>query len=214
MTSEKTNPYPPPPPDLPNWFGDIDVYLFDQLLKGRVTPGMRILDAGAGDGRNLVYLLRAGFEVFAVDASESAVQHLREMATTLAPSLPAENFRMECIDRLSFDDASFDMVISSAVLHFADDEDHFHRMLKEMWRVLAAGGLFFCRLASTIGIENEARPLGGRRYHLPDGTDRFLVDDAMLRTLTAELNGTPLEPIKTVNVENRRCMTTWCLRKG
>jgi SAM-dependent methyltransferase len=213
VTSEQTNPSPPPPTDLRQFFGNIDVYLFDQLLKGRVAPGMRILDAGAGDGRNIIYLLRAGYDVFAVDSSEASVQHLRELAAKLAPGLPAENFRRETIDRLSFDDASFDMVISSAVLHFADDDAHFRRMVKEMWRVLATEGMFFCRLASTIGIENEVRHLGGGRYHLPDGTDRFLVDETILRTLTDELNGTPLEPIKTVNVENRRCMTTWCLRK-
>ena len=41
-------------------FGAIDVYLFDQLLRGAIRPGMRVLDAGCGSGRNLVYLLREG----------------------------------------------------------------------------------------------------------------------------------------------------------
>jgi SAM-dependent methyltransferase len=213
VTSQQPNPSPPPPTDLRGIFGNIDVYLFDQLLKGRVTPGMRILDAGAGDGRNIIYLLRAGFEVFAVDASESAVQHLRDLAAQAAPKLPASNFRAESIERLSFEDAMFDVVISSAVLHFADDEEHFHRMLHEMWRVLAAGGLFFCRLASLTGIENEVRQLGNRRYGLPDGTERFLVDEAMLQTLSADLEAALVEPIKTVRVAHQRCMTTWCLRK-
>ena len=53
--------------NLQAWFGGIDIYLFDQLLKGRFVPGMRILDAGCGSGRNLVYFLRSGYEVFAVD---------------------------------------------------------------------------------------------------------------------------------------------------
>jgi tellurite methyltransferase len=45
-------------PDLQEQFGPIDIYLFDQLLKGSIQPGMRVLDAGCGSGRNLVYLLR------------------------------------------------------------------------------------------------------------------------------------------------------------
>ncbi len=32
-------------------FGAIDIYLFDQLLRGRIRPGMRIFDAGCGYGR-------------------------------------------------------------------------------------------------------------------------------------------------------------------
>ena len=44
--------------DLQEQFGNIDIYLFDQLLRGRIGPGMRVLDAGCGGGRNLVYLLR------------------------------------------------------------------------------------------------------------------------------------------------------------
>jgi hypothetical protein len=48
-------------------FGDIDIYLFDQLHRGNITIGMRVLDAGFGHGRNLVYLLRQGFDVSGVD---------------------------------------------------------------------------------------------------------------------------------------------------
>ncbi len=53
--------------ELVELFGEIDVYLFDQLLRGRITPGLRVLDAGCGGGRNLVYLMRAGCHVYGVD---------------------------------------------------------------------------------------------------------------------------------------------------
>ena len=201
------------PAGLQSWFGGIDIYLFDQLLKGRFTSSMRLLDAGCGDGRNLIYFLRSGYEVFAIDNSSAAVAHVRQLAASLAPHLPTENFRIEPVEKMSFAEASFDVVISSAVLHFAANEAHFQAMVAEMWRVLKPGGIFFARLASTIGIENRVQPLGHRRYHLPDGTDRFLVDEVMLQRVTDELGGTFLEPIKTVNVQNLRCMTTWCLRK-
>jgi tellurite methyltransferase len=115
---------------------------------------------------------------------------------------------------MSFPEGSFDVVLSSAVLHFARNEVHFHAMVREMWRVLRPGGLFFARLASTIGLERRVQPLGGRRYHLPDGTDRFLVDEEMLLSLGTELGGTLADPLKTTNVQNLRCMTTWCLFKA
>jgi tellurite methyltransferase len=199
--------------NLPEWFGGIDIYLFDQLLKGRFIPGMRILDAGCGSGRNLVYFLRAGYEVFAVDESNAALAQTRRMAAELAPHLPQDNFRAEPVERMSFPDASFDVVISSAVLHFASDEQQWYSMVKEMWRVLKPGGIFFARLASSIGIADKIQLIAGRRYQLPDGSQRFLVDESMLLTVTEERGGDFLEPIKTTVVQNLRSMTTWCLRK-
>ena len=199
--------------DLREWFGDIDIYLFDQLLKGRLPPGTRVLDAGCGEGRNLVYFLRSGYDVYAVDRSGEAVAHVRSLASALAPKLPADNFRIEPVERMTFADDSFDLVISSAVLHFARGEGHWQDMVREMWRVLKRGGIFFARLASSIGIENQVAQLGGRRYRLPDGSDRFLVDEGMLMATTESLGGEMLDPLKTVVVQNMRSMSTWCLRK-
>ena len=186
--------------DLQEWFGGIDIYLFDQLLKGRFVPGMRVLDAGCGSGRNLIYFLRSGYEVFGVDESEQAIAQTRQLAADLAPDLPADNFRVEPVERMSFGKeangrqqtagrlsadfadhteqksnqqaalsgqqselsrtenmSGFDVVLSSAVLHFARDEQQWQAMVNEMWRVLESGGIFFARLASTIGMEDRVR---------------------------------------------------------
>jgi tellurite methyltransferase len=194
-------------------FGDIDIYLFDQILKGRINPSMSLLDAGCGNGRNLVYFLRNGYQTFAVDADERAVDYARELAVRLAPAPVKENFLIAEIAELPFASQQFDLVISSAVLHFAKDETHFNKMLDEMWRVLKSGGMFFARLASSIGIEERIRKIDERWFWLPDGSQRFLVDEAMLNTATNRLNGKWLEPLKTTNVENQRCMTTWILIK-
>ncbi len=199
--------------NLQEWFGGIDIYLFDQLLKGRIVPGMRVLDAGCGTGRNLVYLLKSGFEVFGVDESSEALTQTQRLATELAPHLPLDNFRVEPVERMSHADAGFDLVLSSAVLHFARDEEQWQSMVREMWRVLKPGGIFFARLASSIGIEDEITLIDGRRYHLPDGSERFLVDEATLLSVSATLGGEFIEPIKTTVVQNMRSMTTWCLRK-
>lgn len=201
-------------PDLTEQFGDIDIYLFDQLLRGRIRPPMRVFDAGCGQGRNLVWLLRAGCEVAAIDADPAAVATVRDLAARLAPGLPGANFRAEPIEASSVPDAWADVVLASAVLHFARDAAHFRAMLAGAWRVLRPGGLFFCRLASTIGSEAAIRPLGGRRFHLPDGTERFLVDAPMLLALTHELGATLADPLKTTVVHEQRSMTTWVVRRG
>lgn len=188
---------------LQQQFGPIDIYLFDQLLRGRIAPGMRIFDAGCGHGRNLVYFLNEGYEVFGVDQDPRAIA-----------SLPEKNFRVETIENMSFPDAFADVVISSAVLHFAGDDEQFQAMLRGSWRVLRPGGLFFCRLASSIGIENQVVQISGRRHRLPDGSERYLVDEALLCALTKQLGGTLLDPLKTTVVQNQRSMTTWVVQKA
>ncbi len=200
-------------PKLQEQFGQIDIYLFDQLLKGRIPAGMRILDAGCGYGRNLVYFLREGYEVCGADSDARAVESVRSLARTIAPTLPASNFRVEPIEHMSFDDGFADVVVSSAVLHFAADDAQFESVLLGSWRVLKPDGIFFCRLASTIGIESQIEPIQGRRYKLPDGSERYLVNEALLGSLAQRLGAEPLEPLKTTVVQNQRSMTTWVLRK-
>ena len=206
------------PSGLSEQFGQIDIYLFDQILRGRVAPGFRILDAGCGGGRNLVYLLRAAsqerYELFGADSDPNAISSVHRLAASLAPDLPATNFRVETIEAMSFPDAFADLVISSAVLHFASSDEHFEAMLDGTWRVLKPGGLFFCRLASSIGIEYQIRPIAGRRFLLPDGSERYLVDEALLAKLAERLSARLADPLKTTVVQNQRSMTTWVLRKS
>jgi tellurite methyltransferase len=199
--------------DLNSQFGDIDIYLFDQLLRGRLRPGMRVLDAGCGSGRNLVYLLQSGYDVFATDGDAGSIQRVHELAAALAPHLPIGNFRVESVEHMTFPDSFADVVLSSAVLHFSHDHDQFAAMVNEMWRVLKSGGMLFSRLASSIGMEGRVRPTAGGRFLLPDGSERFLVDEHTLLDWTRKLGGTLLDPLKTTIVQDQRCMTTWVVRK-
>jgi tellurite methyltransferase len=230
--------------NLQDQFGNIDIYVFDQLLRGNIAsasaaagrygetstklaadtrgseagPGVRVFDAGCGGGRNLVYLLRNGFEVCGNDLDPGAVAQVRALAAAIAPDARPD-FRVEPIEQTSFPDAHADVVMASAVLHFARDPRHFEAMLREMWRVLRPGGLFFARLASSIGIENLIRPIGpsasgGGRYRLPDGSDRYLVDAAAIEEWTGRLGGVLIDPIKTTVVDRQRSMTTWVARRG
>jgi tellurite methyltransferase len=197
---------------LADEFGNIDIYVFDQLLRGRIAPGVRVFDAGCGGGRNLVYLLRQGYDVCGNDADPQAIAQVTDLARTFSPGR-AFDFRVEPIEQTTFPDAHADVVIASAVLHFARDEAHFAAMLRQLWRVLKPGGLFFARLASTIGMESEVVAIGAGRYRLPDGSDRFLVDARTITSWTERLGGALIDPIKTTVVQDQRSMTTWVARR-
>ena len=201
--------------NLQEQFGQIDIYLFDQLWRGSIAPGMRVVDAGCGGGRNLVYLLREGYDVFGVDMSAEAVEYVRAVAGRLAPGLPAENFQVAAIEAMPFADGFADVVVCNSVLHFARSDAQFDAMVSSMWRVLRPGGLLFCRLASTIGME-FAQAGGGsaRLFHMPDGQVWYLTDEAMLMGLTQRLSGRLVDPLKTTVVQGQRSMTTWVVRKG
>jgi tellurite methyltransferase len=199
--------------DLKQLYGDIDIYLFDQLLKGTYDNCKTILDAGCGAGRNLIYFLKNGYKVYGIDPNFEAVNQVISLSKELSPTSCSSNFKVAYTESIPFDDSSFDLVISSAVLHFANNPAHFDAMLRDMWRVLKPGGYFFARLASDIGIEELVQPLGDSRYLLPDGSVRFLVNQQLLLNYCEQLNGYLHEPIKTTNVQNLRCMTTWCLQK-
>jgi SAM-dependent methyltransferase len=196
---------------LQDQFGQIDIYLFDQILRGNIAPPMRVLDAGCGFGRNLVYLLREGCEVFAIDANPEAVDHVRQLSESLQTGLPAENFQVGAIEEIPFPDEFADVVLCNAVLHFARDERQFQAMLGQLWRVLKPGGLFFCRLGSRIGM--DFKRLHDNIFLIPDGSEWFLVTQEMLLALTHQLNAVLVDPLKTTIVQDHRCMTTWVLRK-
>ena len=198
-------------PSIQEQFGQIDIYVFDQILRGNIAPGMKVLDAGCGYGRNLVYLLREGCKIFALDADADGVEHVRQLSQSLETGLPAENFQVGPIERMPFADGFADVVICNSVLHFARDERHFQAMLRELWRVLRPGGMLFSRLGSRIGMDFEE--VRANIFIVGDGSEWFLVDEEMLLGLTEEMNAVLADPLKTTIVQDYRCMTTWVLRK-
>jgi SAM-dependent methyltransferase len=192
-------------------FGQIDIYVFDQILRGNIAAGMRVVDAGCGYGRNLVHLLREGCEVFAVDADAHAVEHVRQLSASLSTRLPATNFQAGTIEAMPFPDDFADVVICNSVLHFARNEEQFRAMLKQLWRIVRPGGMLFCRLGSRIGMDFER--VRTNIFIVGDGSEWFLVDEEMLLELTDEMDAVLVDPLKTTIVQDYRCMTTWVLRK-
>lgn len=193
--------------------GNVDVYLLDQILKGRFTPPARVLDAGCGEGRNLPYFIRNGFDVWGVDSNPSAVRMVQMFGKSMHPTFDPEKFMASDVADMPFPPESFDTVISSAVLHFAKDEIAFSNMLQEMVRVLKPAGILFIRVATTCGVENEIEPLGNQWYKLKDGSKFFLATRELLDESCRKLSLSYLEPFKTVVVDRIRSMGVLILQK-
>ena len=189
--------------------GRTDIYLIDQIMKGRYAPGDKILDAGCGGGRNMHWFVQNNFEIYGIDSSEAAIVNLRNEY----PTLPAENLQVSPLEKLPFPDNFFDHVISSAVLHFAASTTHFKAMMGEMLRVLNPNGTLFIRMTSDIGIEDKVKLLANGNYLIPDGSMRFLLTKPLLAECMQQFNLAFSEPLKTVNVNDMRCMSTLMLEK-
>jgi tellurite methyltransferase len=187
-----------------------DIYLIDQILKGRYNGGGKLLDAGCGGGRNISwFVMQPNFDIYAIDADLKAINHLLKVY----PSIKQDQVHCTPIQSLPFRDVFFDHIICSAVLHFAPGEEDFLQMFSELNRVLKPGGSLFIRAASDIGIENRILPVGSGRFSLPDGTDRFLLTRQLIEQVLKTFPMTLTEPVKTTNVQDLRCMTTLVMVK-
>lgn len=195
---------------LSSLLGNTDIYLLDQILKGRYTPPQRMLDAGAGGGRNLHWFVGEGFDVYGTDRNPEAVEVLKQNY----PGLAEDRFRITPVEAMPFDDAFFHHIVCSAVLHFAENEAHFGQMFGELVRVLKPGGSLFIRVATDVGLADKMIPLGNGRFSMPDGSDRFLLTRPALDDLLHKHRLNLLEPFKTVLVDDLRSMGVVVVGKG
>lgn len=199
--------------ELNRLLGNVDNYLLDQLLKGRFNKDMKILDVGCGEGRNAVYFLQKNYSIFGLDPNEVAVQYCRYLAKTINPKTDIHRFQIGDGAAIPFHAAAFDAVISSAVLHFAEDHAHFWKMIAEIHRVLQPGGIFWMRMCTGFGnILEESQDLGEGRYALPDGSERYLLLPEGLQELE-RLGFRFIEAPKTVFVYGQREMGVLLMEK-
>ncbi|SFU08409.1 Methyltransferase domain-containing protein [Algoriphagus locisalis] len=199
--------------ELNRLLGNIDIYLLDQILKGRFSTDMKILDAGCGEGRNAVYFIKQGYQLFGIDQNDTAVQYCRFIAKSLDKEYDTHRFQVAGLEEIPFHQAAFDAVICSAVLHFAQNEANFWQMMDEMLRVLKPGGILWFRMTTAFGgMMEKSQELGGGKYLLPDGSERFLFTQIQLDHLK-DLGLDFLESPKTVLVLGQREMGVFVMRK-
>lgn len=199
--------------ELNRLLGNIDIYLLDQILKGRLTKEMKLLDAGCGEGRNSVYFINQNFQIFGIDSNEVAIQYCRYLAKTINPNFDVHRFQVGKLEEIPFHTEAFDAVTCSAVLHFAENVDNFWQMIAEILRVLKSGGIFWFRMTTAFGgILETSQDLGGGKYLLPDGSERFLLTQELLDNL--EESGLRfLENPKSVLVHGQRAMGVLVMEK-
>ena len=194
--------------NLKNILGNIDIYLLDQIVKSRYHINDKILDVGCGKGRNIHWFYHNNYNIYGIDKDKNVI----ESTKSLFPKITSHLNYSE-VENLSFENESFDHIICNAVLHFAENTSHFLAMFSEMMRVLKEKGTLFIRMTSTFGIEDKIEYLSEGVYLLPDTTNRFLLTKPLLQDVMEEYSLTFLEPLKTVNVNDLRCMTTLVLQK-
>jgi len=189
--------------------GGIDIYLLDQILKGRYQSNDLILDAGCGSGRNLKWFYDNSFSFYGVDTNARSIEIAKEKYPNLS-----DNFSVQNLDVLHFDTNTFEHVICSAVLHFAQNTRHFLNMFSELVRVVKVNGTIFVRMTSIQGLEKFVNQISEGVYALPDKTNRFLLHEELLFKIMEKHELSFLEPIKTVQVGKERSMCTLVFKKN
>lgn len=199
--------------ELNRLLGNVDIYLLDQILKGRFTKEMKILDAGSGEGRNAVYFIRQGYQIFGIDPNETAVQYCRFISKSINPEFDSHRFQVGKLEEIPFHSGAFDAVICSAVLHFSENVDNFWQMIAEIDRILKPGGVFWFRMTTGFGgILEGSQALEKGLFLLPDGSERFLLTQEHVDNL--EKKGfRHLENPKSVLVHGQRAMGVFVMQK-
>ena len=199
--------------ELNKLLGNIDIYLLDQILKGRFGDKTTVLDAGCGEGRNLIYLVNQGYDVYGYDKNPTALQMLAFQLKQINPAFDQRKLIEGDTEKLPLPNSFFDVVISSAVLHFAESEQNFWKQLGELNRVMGREAILFIRMTSNIGLSENLRDAGNGRFFIPDGSLRFLLTKEHIEQMKSMFKWKAIEPVKTTNVEDLRCMTTLVFQK-
>ncbi len=149
--------------------------------------GKSCLDAGCGGGRYCIAMAREGAsEVVGIDVGVEGLEDARKRAADYRQL----SFREASVLELPFDDARFDFVFCSGILHHTTDPE---KGFKELCRVLKPGGKIFLLLYATGGVRWPA--VMDFRECLKDVSNetlkKVMIEDAMppnkIRTLIDDL---------------------------
>jgi ubiquinone/menaquinone biosynthesis C-methylase UbiE len=111
-----------------------------EMVESAVPRGSRILDVGCGTGEMVAKLTERGYEAWGVDLAEPMIAFASER-------YGSSRFRVGDIEKIPFDDSTFDAVVCLGVVEYLVDDE---QALKEIRRVLKPGGSAIVSTPSAI----------------------------------------------------------------
>lgn len=190
--------------DINDFFGDADLFLIDAILKGDIPSSGRVLDVGCGSGRNAIYFINQGYEYHGLDVSASQVS----VCKALYEGHPKVRFGTGELQNLHLEE-KFDFILCSRVLHFAEGEEVFFKMLQNLKAHLKPEGILYLTMDAVIDTE-MGEEISPPLTLFPDGAERFALNEkryGAIKELFKEL-----QPLRTVVHHGQRAESVMLLR--
>jgi SAM-dependent methyltransferase len=125
----------------------------------------KILEMGAGQGRDTIFFAENGLQVTVLDYAENGVEAIARKAAALGLSKAITALRHDARNPLPFADASFDACYSHMLFCMALSTPELERLSQEVWRVLKPDGL------NVYTVRHTGDPQYGAG--IPRGDDTF-----------------------------------------
>lgn len=168
-------------------------YIAREAIKQmQLAPADQVLDLGCGTGwaaRRMAGMVPNG-RVWGIDISDEMIKRARDCPQ----NSPQVNFQVGSADALPFSESQFDKVFSCESFYYCPDLE---RALREVQRVLAPGGTFYCLVnlfkenpythiwVELLGV--KAHLLGAREY------ERLFRKSGFVRVMSSTIpDGTPV----------------------
>ena len=206
---------PQPSDDLRREFGDIDIYLFDQLHRGRIRDGMSILDAGCGGGRNLVYSCAEASTCSARMQTTRRSARVRQLAISARARAAGRPFPRRA--------SRTHVVFRRDVRRRHQQRGHAFRARRAALARDARRDVARPEAGRTVlrasRDDDRTRVAGQARWpadatSCPTATSAFSSMRTFIMLATRTVGGELLDPLKTSVVQNTRSMMTWVMRKA
>ncbi|MEM6735448.1 MAG: methyltransferase domain-containing protein [Bacteroidota bacterium] len=193
--------------DINNYFGDMDLFLIDAILKGKIPQEGKVLDIGCGEGRNGIFFINEEYEYLGIDQNASRISLIDYLSKSSKTAIARFQVgRMQEIDLSE----EFDVIICSRILHFAENEQDFQLIWRNIVQHLNTQGVLYFSMDSAM-IGQEVKAKGNGKYEFQDGHISYALNPSLYEYMLKGFS--ELEYLKTVIYNNKRINSFGLLRK-